>query len=384
MVSRRRVVGLLPALAAVLAAGIALAQAPPAPEPATAGATLFFPRTVARAEERGYDGEATWRMIDLGPTTALEAVVTFAGIDADMIVLVEENPFAALPDDLLVHAWPRWPATPEGPAVASAYLVGVETPAAAQLGLIGTARGDFTIGLMASAAPRNHERLGAATVLIVELGLPDGKAYVGLALGPEQQRLLDAVVPAGDPALPFAGPVEQRILGANAPDGFGGVLWDTPADGGGVTVRARVTLYDRAIGFDVGFAVTPEGLVVSADGAAATLGPLTGISVRSAEGETIFAGGTAPDDGPASRLAFRGDAGRAAVERLRAGGDAVLTLHFGGAAGGRRRSPSLCRGAGTRSPPRRRTVTPTAADFSPPRRLAAGRGGSERSVSRRR
>jgi hypothetical protein len=333
-----RVLPALAALATALVATAAVAQPAP-PADSVAPATLFFPLTVARTEERSYAGTATWRMIDLGPTEAVEAVVTFAGAAADLILVIEENPFAELPDDILVHAWPRWPATAEGPAVASAYLVGLETPVEAQLGLVGTARGDYTIGLMASAAPRNHERLRAASVLIVELGLPDGKAYVALPVGDAEHRLIERIIPEDGPALPFAGGVEQRILGANGPDGTGGVFWDTPrtADGA-VAARARIYLYDRGIGLDVVFEYGPAGLVVTtapADAAAAAvLGSIAGLSIGTPDGALPLAGGAVSVGGGESRLVFAGEHGADGFARLAAGGNGFLILAFiDGAAG---------------------------------------------------
>lgn len=327
-----RFVRLIPALAATLVAVLAAAQEPPA-EPLRSEVTLFYPRTVARAEERSYTGIATWRAIGLGPTRAIEAVLSFDGAAADMIVLIEENPFRELPDDVLIHAWPQWQATAEGPAVASAYVVGVETPTEAQIGLIATARGDWTVGLMAAAAERNHERLQAARVMIVELGLPDGKAYVGLRIGEEEQRLLAGVIPLGEPAFALAGPVEERVLWANAPGGTGGVIWDTPNDGGASAVRGRLYLYDRGIGFSVAFAVTPDGLVatvVPSDSATPFgLGDLVGISVRTPEGDVNLAGvvpSAAGERGETGLTFADGDA-TAALDLLRGEVDTV-TLMF--------------------------------------------------------
>lgn len=327
-----RLTRLLPAIAAALLAAFAAAQEPP-PQPLRSEATLFYPRTVARAEERSYAGTATWRAIELGPTRAIEAVLSFAGVDADMIVVIEENPFRELPDDVLIHAWPQMPATAEGPAVASAYVVGVETPDDAQIGLIATARGDWTVGLLAAAAERNHARLDAARVVIVELGLPDGKAYVGISLGEEEQRLLAGVIPVGDLAFALADPVEQRILGANAPGGTGGVLWDTPNADGAATVRGRVFLYDTGIGFSVVFATTPDGLVVSVmpdtPESPFGLGNLVGVSVRTPAGEVAIAGGEAAAAGGATGVVFPGAAASIALGMLR--GDVMgVTMVFAG------------------------------------------------------
>jgi hypothetical protein len=324
-----RLARLLPALAAILLSDVALAQEPPAPDAVRSEVTLFFPRTIARAEERGYDGTATWRMIDLGPVRALEAALSFPGADGDVIVLIEENPYRDLPDDMLIHAWPQWPATVDGTAPAWAYLVGVEMAGETLVGLIGTARSDWTIGLMAAAAARNHERLRAANVLIVELGLPDGKAFVGLSLGTAQQSLLAGMIPTAEPAFPLAGPAEPRILAVDVPDGTGGVLWDTPHDErGGVMVRGRFHLYGRGLGFTLTLAMTQDGLVATIDGEAASLGELVALSVRTPDGETTLPRG----EGASLALTFGGQAGAAALEILRAPGGA-LTLHFTDAAG---------------------------------------------------
>lgn len=323
-----RLARLLTAVAAALMSVAAPAQEPAAPDPVRSEVTLFFPRTIARAEERGYDGTATWRMIDLGPVRALEAALSFPGANGDVIVLIEENPYRDLPDDMLIHAWPQWPATVDGTAPAWAYLVGVEMAGETLVGLIGTARSDWTIGLMAAAAARNHERLRAANVLIVELGLPDGKAFVGLSLGADQRSLLAGMIPAAEPAFPLAGPAEPRILAVDVPDGRGGVLWDTPHDGqGGVAVRGRFHIDGQGMGFTLTLAMTEDGLVATVDGDAASLGDLVALSVRTPDGETALPGGAG-----SIALTFGGEAGAAAVEILRAPG-AALTLHFTDAAG---------------------------------------------------
>ncbi|MCW5718865.1 MAG: hypothetical protein KIS68_13640 [Bauldia sp.] len=330
-----RLARLLPALAAALVAVAASAQEPAAPDPARSAVTLFYPRTLVRTEERDLDGTATWRMADLGPVRALEAVLSFPGADGDMIVLIEENPFRDLPDDMLVHAWPQWPATAEGPAAMWAYLVGVEMDGDAQAGLIATARGDWTTGLMAAGAARNHERLRAAGILIVELGLPDGKAFVGLRLGAEQRSLLAELIPADGPAFPLAGPAEPRILSVGAPDGTGGVLWDTPtAEGGGVMVRGRFYLDDRGIRFNLVIAMTPDGLVMTVEGNTRSPGAIVALSVLTPDGEIALPAGSPPAaaGNGSSTLAFGADATAAALEILRGPGTA-LTLLFADADG---------------------------------------------------
>lgn len=329
-----RIARLLPAVAAVLLTVTASAQQAPPPDVTRSAATLFYPVTLARAEERGFDGTAAWRMIDLGPVRALEAVLSFPGEAADMIVLIEENPYRDLPDDMLVHAWPEWPATAEGPAVAWAYLVGVEMAGERQIGLIGTARGDWTTGMMEGGAARNHERLTAATVLIVELGLPDGKAFVGIGLEVEQQALLAGIIPAGALAFPLAGPAEPRILAVDTPAGTGGVLWDTPHDDrGGVAVRGRFYLYDEGVGFTVTFASSGDDLVATVQGDAAALGTLASLSIRTEDGEIALpAGEPVVAAGGAAALFFGGEAAAAALEILRGPG-AALMLHFADAAG---------------------------------------------------
>lgn len=328
-----RLARLLPALAATLMSVTTLAQEPPAPQATRSEATLFYPVTVARAEARGYDGTAIWRMIDLGPVRALEAVLSFPGADGDVIVLIEENPHADLPDDILLHAWPQWPATADGPAVAWAYFVGVEMSGEAQVGIIGTARSDWTTGLMASAAARNHERLRAASVLIVNLGLPDGNAFIGLGLGADQQALLAGMIPAEGPIFPLPGPAEPRVLVVEVPGGTGGVLWDTPHDEHGVTVRGRVFLPERGIGFNLGFALTEDGLVATVDGGAAALGDLAFLSVRTQAGDIALPAGVSVAGGDGTRsLTFTGEAGEAALGILRTPGGA-LALHFTDAAG---------------------------------------------------